>query len=160
MPILANNRHELFAQGIADGKTIDQAYEDAGFKRNRGNAARLNAEESIRARVTELLSRSAAKVELNRAWVLERLMRMARISSGEEEITLRARQKNRNDGSINVIETTAHEYDASAAIRALELLGKEIGLFVERVNTENINRIISDKPLSETEWLERFTENN
>lgn len=36
MPVLKNARHERFAQGRAKGKTIDEAYVDAGFKANRG----------------------------------------------------------------------------------------------------------------------------
>lgn len=63
MPVLKNARHEKFAQELAKGKTADEAYQLAGFKPNRGNAARLNANESIRARVEELASRGAEKAE-------------------------------------------------------------------------------------------------
>jgi hypothetical protein len=63
MPVLKNARHERFAQARAKGKTIDDAYVDAGFKENRGNAARLNANESIRKRVDEITSRVAEKAE-------------------------------------------------------------------------------------------------
>lgn len=63
MPVLKNARHETFAQELAKGKTADEAYQLAGFKPNRGNAARLNANESIRARVEELASRGAEKAE-------------------------------------------------------------------------------------------------
>lgn len=54
MPALANGRHELFAQGIAKGETADQAYENAGYAPNRGNAARLKAKDDIMKRVTEI----------------------------------------------------------------------------------------------------------
>lgn len=63
MPILRNARHETFAQELAKGKTADEAYQLAGFQPNRGNAARLNANESIRTRVEELASRGAEKAE-------------------------------------------------------------------------------------------------
>lgn len=39
MPVLKNARHERFAQARANGKTVDDAYVDAGFKANNGNAA-------------------------------------------------------------------------------------------------------------------------
>jgi phage terminase small subunit len=64
MPALKNPRHELFAQELATGKTADEAYASAGYKPNRGNAARLNANESIRERVTEILERGAARAEV------------------------------------------------------------------------------------------------
>ena len=38
MPILANAKHELFAQGLARGATADEAYKLAGYKENRHNA--------------------------------------------------------------------------------------------------------------------------
>jgi hypothetical protein len=40
MPVLPNNKHELFAQGLAKGLSADAAYQAAGYKRDRGNAAR------------------------------------------------------------------------------------------------------------------------
>lgn len=67
MPVLPNARHERFAQARAKGKTIDEAYAEAGFKANRGNAARLNAIESVRKRVEEITSRVAEKAEWSSA---------------------------------------------------------------------------------------------
>ena len=54
MPALKNNKHELFALGLVEGKTADQAYIDAGYNRHDGNAARLRGKERIIARVKEL----------------------------------------------------------------------------------------------------------
>ena len=34
---LPNQRHERFVLGLLEGKTDGQAYEDAGYKPNRGN---------------------------------------------------------------------------------------------------------------------------
>lgn len=58
MPALKNPRHEKFAQGLAKGKTQDDAYEQAGFKPNRGNASTLNQNQSISNRVAELIALS------------------------------------------------------------------------------------------------------
>ncbi|MBN7759491.1 terminase small subunit [Nitratireductor aquimarinus] len=54
MPTLPNPRHEAFAQGLAKGLSADEAYQKAGYSPNRGNATRLKANESIRARVDEI----------------------------------------------------------------------------------------------------------
>lgn len=64
MPVLKNARHETFAQGLAKGMTADEAYQKAGFKPNRGNAATLKANQSILDRVTELQSKAVKKVEI------------------------------------------------------------------------------------------------
>ena len=60
MPVLANPRHERFAQALHDGKTADEAYIIAGFQKNRHNASRLKTNETIRKRVDELLEEKAA----------------------------------------------------------------------------------------------------
>lgn len=77
MSVLKNQRHELFAQGIASGKTADEAYKAAGFKKHRGNAARLSADESIAARVREILDKAGTRVEVTKARVLQELARIA-----------------------------------------------------------------------------------
>lgn len=70
---LKNARHERFSQERAKGKAIDAAYADAGFKPNRGNAARLNANESVQARIAELQARVAEKVEITVADIARQL---------------------------------------------------------------------------------------
>lgn len=54
MPILKDPQHEKYAQLRAEGVTIDQAYVDAGFRKNRSNASRLNSKEHIQERIKEL----------------------------------------------------------------------------------------------------------
>ncbi len=61
MPVLANSRHEIFAQELAKGKTQVDAYTIAGFKPNDGHAARLAGDGRIIARVGELLERAAER---------------------------------------------------------------------------------------------------
>ncbi len=63
MPKLKDPRHELFCQNRAVGQTCDAAYTNAGYKPNRGNAARLNANESIQARIGELTDNAVRKTE-------------------------------------------------------------------------------------------------
>lgn len=64
MPILPNPRHESFAHALAKGKTADEAYAQAGYKPHRGNASRMSANESVRARVAELQQKGAKKAEI------------------------------------------------------------------------------------------------
>lgn len=59
MATLDNARHERFCQARIQGKSIDESYVLAGFKANRGNAARLNANEVVLARLRELQAETA-----------------------------------------------------------------------------------------------------
>jgi hypothetical protein len=71
--ILKNQRHELFAQGLATGKTAIHAYEFAGYKPNPQNAGRMTKNDDIQARVKELQKRSAIKAELTVADIVKKL---------------------------------------------------------------------------------------
>lgn len=73
MTVLKNARHERFAQELASGKSIDAAYVAAGYSQNRGNSARLNADERVRARVTEIQIEGAEKASVTVARVLQEL---------------------------------------------------------------------------------------
>ena len=44
----------MFAQGLVEGKSANQAYVSAGYKYNEGNAIRLKGNEKVSARVEEL----------------------------------------------------------------------------------------------------------
>jgi hypothetical protein len=107
MTPLKRRRHELFAQGLAGGASQADAYETAGFRRDDGHASRLAGDGRIQTRVTELQTESAQRVALDREGMLRMLI--------SDRDLARARGQ------------------AAAAIRATELLGREIcGMFIER----------------------------
>jgi hypothetical protein len=63
-----------------------------------------------------------------RTSVLDRLMRHAQVCLGEIPLRLKMRKAH----SADVVELETHQRDASAANRALELLGREVNLFTEK----------------------------
>jgi len=73
---LHNQRHERFAQYLAQGKTADESYELAGFKPHRGNASSLRAKQSIQDRVAYLQVKQAEKVGITAERVLAELGRI------------------------------------------------------------------------------------
>jgi phage terminase small subunit len=131
MPTLPNPKHELFAQELAKGTTAEKSYEAAGFKPSRHNAATLARKKHILGRVAELLAeretihaQSTAKaiqrVSLTKEWVLAKLIDNAERASQAVPV-LDAEGK----------ETGEYRYQGTVVNRALELLGKHLGLFVE-----------------------------
>ena len=116
MSTLKNERHEKFCQALVQGKSKVDAYVIAGYAPSRPNASTLANKEHVRQRVDELLGK-AADIAVNvagitsgitKAWVLEGL------------------RKNADKG-------LREKKASSVANRALELIGKELGLFVDRV---------------------------
>jgi phage terminase small subunit len=140
MPVLDNSRHEKFAQGLAQGMSAAEAYRQAGYEAKGSNpeslASRLSRNVKVAARVAELKERAAVNVSLSKEWVLENLI------------------KNVKAGQANA--------DLSPANKALELLGKELGMFVDRaenINT-NLSYVVSGEPIEDAdEWLEAHRPN-
>jgi hypothetical protein len=64
MPLLDNPKHEIFAQQLAQGKTADEAYALAGYRKSRSNASVLRTNQSISDRVTELQYAASARTAI------------------------------------------------------------------------------------------------
>jgi phage terminase small subunit len=134
MPPLDNARHEKFAQGLAQGKSASEAYRQAGYEAKGTNseslASRLSRNIKVASRVAELKERAAASVSLTKEWVLERLI--ANVEMGQAG------------------------QDLAPANKALELLGKELGMFIDRSENlnQNVSYVISGEPVADAdEWL-------
>jgi hypothetical protein len=112
---LANQRHEIFAHGLARGLTGREAFLEAGYRKNDGNTSRLANNEKVVRRVNELKelvarmrNLSTHKIVLTEQWVIEQLI----------GVCLDARSLDRPDGA--------------SANKALHLLGLQMGMFIEK----------------------------
>ena len=132
MAALPNQRHEKFAQGIAEGRSATEAYKSAGYTPNDGNAARLKGNERIRTRVAELQGCGAAQA----AVTLQSLI--------EEATDIQA--KAMADGKY------------SAAVAALTVKAKLAGLWVDKAENKANNVVyhIADKPMTMDEWAQKW----
>jgi hypothetical protein len=107
MAILTNQRHELFAQELAKGRSASEAYTLAGYKACRQNAARLTTNDDIRVRLAELQAAAAKASEVTVASLLSEL------EDAREKATTRDQ--------------------LSAAVRAIEAKAKVSGLLTQKV---------------------------
>jgi len=149
MTALTNPRHERFAQELAKGKTASEAYVTAGYKESRANASTLRQNQNILDRVSELLKEhesihaqatadAVKSVGLTKQWVIETLMDNVAKAMQAKAAT--------NDEGQPIGE---YQYQGNVANKALELLGKELGMFVDRSLTENVNTnyVVSGDPV-------------
>lgn len=121
---------ELYMQTGNATEAYKGAYSAGKMKSSTVNkkASGLMQKGQIRARIEDIQAGAAERAELTKSWVLERLMRNVRICMGEEPIKLRLYSKKAGE----IIEEDVHIRDATAANRALELLGKELKMFTDR----------------------------
>src|SRR5262245_17917773 len=121
--ILKNSKHEAFAQYLAEGRTATEAATLAGYseKSARNQGSRLQTNGDIVARIGEVKIRRSEQATvasgISQAWVISRL----------KENADRAMQ------AVPVLEdgkpSGEYTWNPNAANRALELIGKELGMF-------------------------------
>lgn len=145
MSILQNAKHEAMALALADGLSQEKAYIKAGFapKNARSGATKLLQQNpNIFQRRDEILVErealrskgavaAAEKEQVTKAYVLrglktiaERCLQTAPVLDRKGDPVLCETM----DGGVAV----AYQFDPTGANRSLELLGKEIGMFIER----------------------------
>lgn len=167
MPVLANPRHELFAQELAKGKTAQEAYILAGYI-GLGNLSRLRNHPKITARIEELLAQGARRTEVTAARTIAELGRIAFADIRglfNKNGSLKPVSLWPNDLARAVAALETDElYDGSGKrrmrigvtrkvkladkLRALEMLGRSFGLFKDKVEVRTSVEQMSDEELS------------
>lgn len=127
MAALKNARHEHFAHLVAKGTSARQAYIAAGYSENGADqsSSKLLKKTEVAARVAEIretiMSRAIEKTGIDKAWVLDQLVEVVKMAKQAEPVT---------DHEGNP--TGEYKQNLAAANRALELIGKELEMFVDR----------------------------
>ena len=128
---LRNHKHEHFAQLVAKGEKPPRAYVAAGYSEAGAaqSAGRLLKDAQVCARIEQLRKaveepareRAIEKAAVNKAWVLHNLTKIVSMGMQAEPVTDEEGQP-----------VGEYRQNLAAANKALELVGKELGMFVER----------------------------
>ena len=126
--MLYNNRHERFAQGIAQGKPATRAYIDAGYKA-RGHsaeaaAARLLRKSEVTERI-EALAEKLAKTAIANADEIQTFLTSVLRGKDENGKDITEQQMTR-DGTIVTLKASVRD-----RLKAAELLARARGLFTQ-----------------------------
>jgi hypothetical protein len=113
---LSNARHERFAQELAAGKTADAGYKAAGYRKHRGNAARLSANERVTERVRELQA----------------------IGAERAAVTIQSLIEEAEEARIKAMES---QNGAAAAVSAITAKAKLAGLWREKVDQHSTGTV-------------------
>ena len=159
MPLLRNPRHEAFAQNLAKGMSAAAAYRKAGYKPNRGNAVRMNANESIKARVRELMAPAVLETEVEASHVLKEMMCRAFYNPADflnedkdGNLTLKSLDLLTKDQQqvLEVVLTKARDGTVTARValadkdKALDQLARHLQMFKDTLVVENVFRVIQE----------------
>lgn len=162
MPILENERHELFAQNCAKGMSEFDAYTSAGFggkneNSTRGSASRLRSNAIIAARILELQTEVAKRVieaeVITKTEILQELRNIAKFDPADcydengrlksiHDIPAHARraissikiyEELEREGRMMVHVGDTKEVKPWDKVKALELAGKHLKLFTDKI---------------------------
>lgn len=142
MPVLTIARYELFAQAVASGSDIQAAYHGAGFGHGEQtshqasvSASEVNCKPVVKARIAEILEDTLVirtereegrkdlevfETAMNEATVLRNLQTVFELATERATIITKAGDLVQGD-PVNL----------GAANRALELTGKQLGMFAD-----------------------------
>jgi phage terminase small subunit len=176
MPPLLNAQHEIFAQEVAKGRQIGEAYALAGFNPHPANPTRLGKKRDVAERIKEIKEKATERVAeqlvISKKRVLEELAKIAFANmadfmtvgaSGEPVLNWRNLT---HDQAAALQEVTVDEYiegrgDNARQVRrvkfklapkqpALEKIGIELGMFVNRSdNKHSFEKRFSQMPPEE-----------
>jgi phage terminase small subunit len=145
-------KQEAFCLAYLETGNASEAYRRAYDAENmkaetiHKRASELLADGGITGRLKESRKAVADRVEVDRAWVLERL-----IENSERAMTAEPVRDNKGKP------TGEYTYQGNVANRALELVGKEIGMFVDRKEIgEPGDFVVGARDLKPEEWYEEY----
>ena len=134
MSLLRNARHELFSGLFVKTGNARQSYIESGFSESTADAgaSRLLKHPKVSARIVEIRGNIVKKAErvvkvveeklgIDKAWVIAELIEVVQMAKQAKQV------KDKDGESIG-----EYQQNLSAANKALELIGKELKMFVER----------------------------
>lgn len=137
-------KQELFCCEFVVDLNATQAAIRAGYSEK--TAASIGSENltkpEIRARIEELQKERSKKLELDAEWVLTKLTEVVSKSLQEKEV------EKWDYAEKKLIGTGEYVYDSQGANKALELIGKHLGMFKDKIeHSGNVGvQIVNDIP--------------
>jgi phage terminase small subunit len=124
-----SEKHEVFAREYCVDLNATKAAIRAGYSENtaKQQGSRLLTNADIRARIDELQGKRAEKLSLDAEWVLEKLVEVTQMSMQSKPV------EKWDYNERKLVETGEYVYDSQGANKALELIGKHLGMFKDKI---------------------------
>jgi phage terminase small subunit len=123
------DKQEAFVREYLVDLNATQAAIRAGYseKTAQVQSSRLLSNVMVRARIDELLDTRKEKLELDAEWVINRLMQVANRSMKAEPVMKWDYEQR------SMVETGEYTFDSRGANQALELIGKHLSMFKDKI---------------------------
>lgn len=126
-----NDKQERFCREYVIDSNATQAAIRAGYAANSAKVtgSRLLAKANVSARIVQLQTETAEKLNLTHEWVLSKLVTVAQRSMQAEPV------KEWDYDAKELVETGEYEFDSRGANQALQLIGKHLQMFDKKDDT-------------------------
>ncbi len=125
----------------------------------RQHACRLLARDNIKKAVSMAMAKRQARTELTADEVIEDLRELRDICMGRKPVKVMTIVKNAREGTAEPVEVEGVMFEPASANRALELLGKHMKLFTDRMDMTSNGQTLQSGVLvvpavmSEEDWI-------
>lgn len=134
------DKHERFAREYVIDYNATQAAVRAGYseKTAKQQGSRLLTNADILARVRELQAETVKRLAISEDRIVEALWETySRCMQAEPVMQF-------NSSTREMVETGEYSFDSKGALRALELIGKHIGMFTDKLSVSHDTPVIID----------------
>lgn len=153
-------KQEKFCQLYIELGNASEAYRQAYNAKNmttgaiNTNAKKLLKDTPIALRIEELQQAHQQRHNLTIDNIIADLQEVRDICMGRKSVVLTDVVKNAQEGSVNAVDSPVFVFEPTSANKALELLGKHLGMFANKVDVATdgkplptvINVTFSDEP--------------
>lgn len=160
-------RQRCFVQEYLVDLNATQAAIRAGYAPDsaRQQGSRLMAREAVRQAVEAAMAHRAQRTGLTADEVIADLRELRDICMGRRPVKIMTIVKNAREGTAEPIEVEGMMFEPAAANRALEMLGKHMRLFADRMDVTSNGQTLASgvlrvpAPVTETEWVRQGQQN-
>ncbi len=133
-----NDKQRMFCQEYIIDFNGTQAAIRAGYSKKTANeqASQLLAKLNIQAEVKRLLEKRMQKTELSQEYVVDGLKEVADRCLQKKPVTFYDRETKQREQLTNEAGEGVWTFDSNGANRSLELLGKHLGIFNEKLKID------------------------
>lgn len=141
-----NEKQKRFVEEYLIDLNATQAAIRAGYSKNRASELgyQLLQKTTVQNAIQEAQNNRSERIQITQEEVIRRLLENVDIASGKKTTTITIPSKNEN-GEVIGNDVAHFVYEPSAVNKALELLGKHLGMFTQKVEmsgsvvNQNIN---------------------